>query len=92
MDVLCCGEGGRAAKRAPVADVFLKDLHIFSDGAESLLLILVLDGRLDGFEKVALGLEDLFDGLDPLASGLLTGAVADERAAVLVARRARGAR
>ena len=57
-----------------------RDLHVFADGAESLLLVLIFDGRLNGFEKIALRLQDLFDGLYPLGRGFLSRGVAHERA------------
>ena len=67
------------------------DLHIFANGAEPLLFVLILDGRLNGFKKISLRLEDLLNGLHPFRSGFLTGGVAHERA-VLAARRARAPR
>ena len=48
--------------------------------AESLLLILVLDGWLDGFKEIALRLQDLLDRLDPLVGGFGAGRVTDEGA------------
>ena len=67
-----------------------RGLQVFAGRAEPLLLVLVLDGRLDGLEEVLLRLQDLLDGVDPLAGGLLARPVAHEGPRRRRRRRRRG--
>lgn len=59
-----------------------------SAAAQPGLLLLVSDGRLDGFEEIALGLQDGFDGLHPLRRRFRAGRIAHEARAVGRARAA----
>lgn len=71
--------------RAGMVD--LQVLSRASAAAEPLLLVLKLDGRLYGFEEVALRLKDGLDRLYPLGRRFCGRRVADEGAILRTARR-----